>query len=111
MLSGELCQGSAVVSHTIAEFVTVNRPRRCRDDCLDIGRQSVPLGLVDEQIKGSRRLLKELALLSDKVLKEHASKDQLSEEILNSITEFRKNAVGLAAVQMQPYLAARSAVV
>jgi len=58
----------------------------------------------------SDELLKELALLSDNVLKEHASKDKLSEEILNSITEFRKNAAGLAAVQLQPYLAARSAV-
>ena len=59
----------------------------------------------------SDELLKELAVLSDNVLKEHASKDKLSEEILNSITEFRKNAVGLAAVQMQPYLAARFAVI
>ena len=56
-------------------------------------------------------LLKELAILSDEVLRDHASKDKLSEEILNSITKFRKNAVGLAAVQMQPYLAARSAVI
>jgi TRAP-type mannitol/chloroaromatic compound transport system substrate-binding protein len=56
-------------------------------------------------------LLKELAVLSDEVLREHASKDKHGEEILNSITEFRTNAVGLAAVQMQPYLAARSAVI
>ena len=55
-------------------------------------------------------LLKELALLSDEVVKEHASKEKLSEEILNSITEFRKNAASLAAVQLQPYLAARSAI-
>ena len=35
-------------------------------------------------------LLKELALLSDKVVREHASKDKLSEEILNSITRIPK---------------------
>jgi TRAP-type mannitol/chloroaromatic compound transport system substrate-binding protein len=55
-------------------------------------------------------LLKELALLSDEVVREYASKDKLSEEILNSINEFRKNAASLAAVQLQPYLAARSAI-
>ena len=54
-------------------------------------------------------LLEELALLSDKVVREQASKDKLSEEILNSIIEFRKNAVNLAAVSLEPYLAARSA--
>ncbi len=55
-------------------------------------------------------LLKELALLSDEVVREQASKDKLSEEILNSIIDFRGNAVNLAAVQLQPYLAARSAI-
>jgi len=55
-------------------------------------------------------LLKELSHLSEKVVREHASKDKLSEEILNSIIEFRKNAAGLAAVSLQPYLTARSAI-
>ena len=56
-------------------------------------------------------LLKELALLSDKVVREQASKDKLSEEILNSITEFRRSAAKLAAIQLQPYLTARSAII
>ena len=55
-------------------------------------------------------LLKELALLSDEVVRESASKDKLSEEILNSIIEFRKNAANLAAISLEPYLAARSAI-
>ncbi len=55
-------------------------------------------------------LLKELALLSEEVVREQASKDKLSEEILNSIIEFRKNAVNLAAISLEPYLAARSAI-
>jgi TRAP-type mannitol/chloroaromatic compound transport system substrate-binding protein len=55
-------------------------------------------------------LLKELAPLSDKVVRERASKDKLSEEILNNITEFRKSVASLAAVQLQPYLAARYAI-
>ncbi len=55
-------------------------------------------------------LLKELALLSDEVVREHASKDKLSEEILNSIIEFRKKAANLAAISLEPYLAARSAI-
>ena len=55
-------------------------------------------------------LLKELALLSDKVVREHASKDKLSEEILNSIIEFRKSAANWAAISEQPYLVARSAI-
>ena len=55
-------------------------------------------------------LLKELAFHSDKVVREHASKDKLSEEILNSVTEFRKIAANWTAISEQPYLAARSAV-
>jgi TRAP-type mannitol/chloroaromatic compound transport system substrate-binding protein len=55
-------------------------------------------------------LLKELAGLSEKVVRERASKDKLSEEILNSIIEFRKNAASLAAISLEPYLATRSAV-
>jgi TRAP-type mannitol/chloroaromatic compound transport system substrate-binding protein len=55
-------------------------------------------------------LLKELAFLSEKVVREHASKDKLSEEILNSIIEFRKGAASLAAISLQPYLTARSAI-
>jgi len=55
-------------------------------------------------------LLKELALLSDEVVSEQASKDKLSEEILNSIIEFRKGAANWAAISLQPYLAARSAI-
>ncbi|MGA7279227.1 MAG: TRAP transporter substrate-binding protein [Desulfocapsaceae bacterium] len=55
-------------------------------------------------------LLKELALLSDEVVREQASKDKLSEEILNSIIEFRKGAANWAAISLQPYLAARSAI-
>ena len=56
-------------------------------------------------------LLEELALLSDKVVREHASKDKLSEEILNSIIEFRKNAANLAGVSLEPYLSARAAII
>ena len=55
-------------------------------------------------------LLKELAILSDKVVREQASKDKLSEEILDSIIGFRKNAANLAAISLGPYLAARSAI-
>ena len=55
-------------------------------------------------------LLKELAILSDKVVREQASKDKLSEEILDSIIGFRKNAGNLAAISLGPYLAARSAI-
>ena len=55
-------------------------------------------------------LLKELAPLSEKVVREHASKDKLSEEILNSIIEFRKSAANWAAISEQPYLVARSAI-
>ena len=55
-------------------------------------------------------LLKELALLSDKVVREHASQEKLSEEILTSIIEFRKNAAKWAAVSEQPYLEARSTI-
>jgi len=55
-------------------------------------------------------LLKELAPLSEKVVREHASKDKLSEEILNSIIEFRKSAANWTAISLQPYLAARSAI-
>jgi TRAP-type mannitol/chloroaromatic compound transport system substrate-binding protein len=55
-------------------------------------------------------LLKELAPLSEKVLRERASKDKLSEEILNSIIEFRKSAASWTAISLQPYLAARSAI-
>ena len=55
-------------------------------------------------------LLKELAPLSAEVLREQASRDKLSEEILNSIIEFRRNAANWAAVSEQPYLAARSAI-
>ena len=58
----------------------------------------------------SDELLKELAFLSDNVVREYASQDKLSEEILNSITEFRKGAANLAAIQLQPYLTARSAI-
>jgi len=76
--------------------------------CLSVPDQVPEVSLLVFQI-GLLDLL-ELPLLSDNVLKERASKDKLGEEILNSITEFRKNAVGLAAVQLQPYLAARSAV-
>lgn len=56
-------------------------------------------------------MLKELAVLSDQVVREQASKDKQSEEILNSITEFRKIAANLAAVSLEPYLAARCAIV
>jgi len=55
-------------------------------------------------------LLKELSHLSEKVVREHASKDKLSEEILSSIIEFRKSAASLAAISLQPYLTARSAI-
>ncbi len=55
-------------------------------------------------------LLKELSPLSEKVVREHASKDKLSEEILNSIIEFRKSAASWAAISLQPYLTARSAI-
>ena len=55
-------------------------------------------------------LLKELADLSEKVVRERASKDKLSEEILNSIIEFRKSAANWTAISLQPYLAARSAI-
>jgi TRAP-type mannitol/chloroaromatic compound transport system substrate-binding protein len=55
-------------------------------------------------------LLKELADLSEKVLRERASKDKLSEEVLNSIVEFRKSAASWTAISLQPYLTARSAI-
>jgi TRAP-type mannitol/chloroaromatic compound transport system substrate-binding protein len=83
--------------------------------CYRMARNSAALakltGEHDVQLKQfPDELLKELALLSDEVVREHAAKDKLSEEILNSIVEFRKNAANLAAIQLQPYLVARSAI-
>jgi TRAP-type mannitol/chloroaromatic compound transport system substrate-binding protein len=55
-------------------------------------------------------MLKELANVSEQMLRERASKDKLSEEVLNSIMDFRKNATGWTAISLQPYLAARAAI-
>jgi TRAP-type mannitol/chloroaromatic compound transport system substrate-binding protein len=56
------------------------------------------------------KVLKELARLSEQILRERASKDKLTNEVLNSIMRFRKEASGWSAVTLQPYLAARAGV-
>jgi TRAP-type mannitol/chloroaromatic compound transport system substrate-binding protein len=55
-------------------------------------------------------VLKELARLSEEILRERASRDRLTEEVLNSIMRFRKEASDWSAVTLNPYLAAREAV-
>lgn len=105
-------QSSKVRAVITASASAINSRRLCDRDA----RNSVALTkLTGEQGVQLRpfpdELLKELALLSEKVVKEHASKDKLSEEILNSIVEFRKSAANWAAISLQPYLAARSATI
>jgi len=89
----------------------INSRRLCDRDARNSAALTKLIGEHGVQLKQfPDELLKELALLSDKVVREHASKDKLSEEILNSIMEFRKSAANWAAISLQPYLVARSAI-
>ena len=104
-------QSSEVKAVITAASAAVNSRKLCyrmASNCAALAKLTGEHGVQLKQFPDE--LIKELALLSDKVVREHAAKDKLGEEILNSITEFRMNAAGLAAVQLQPYLAARSAV-
>jgi TRAP-type mannitol/chloroaromatic compound transport system substrate-binding protein len=52
-------------------------------------------------------VLRELAKVSDQILRERASQDKLSQEIFDSIMQFRKKASPWAMVSLQPFLKAR----
>jgi TRAP-type mannitol/chloroaromatic compound transport system substrate-binding protein len=104
-------QSSEVRAVITAAAAAINNRRLC---CRDANNSAALTKLTGEHGVQLRpfpdELLKELALLSDKVVGEQASKDKLSEEILNSIVEFRKSAANWAAISEQPYLVARSAI-
>jgi TRAP-type mannitol/chloroaromatic compound transport system substrate-binding protein len=55
------------------------------------------------------RVLKELAEVSDQILMERASQDDLSQEVFDSLMQFRQNASQWAMVSLQPFLKARGA--
>ena len=104
-------QSPKVKAVITAAAATINNRRLCDRDARNI---SALTKLTDEhgvQLKEfPDELLKELALLSDKIVREHAANDKLSEEIFNSIMDFRKSAANWSAISVQPYLAARSAI-
>jgi len=52
-------------------------------------------------------VLKKLAKVSYQIMKQHASQDKLSQEVFDSIMEFKDKASSWAMVSLQPYLAAR----
>jgi TRAP-type mannitol/chloroaromatic compound transport system substrate-binding protein len=102
-------------SSKIRAVITAAAAINSRILCYRVARNSAALAKLTSEHGVQLRqfpdeLLKELAHLSEKVLRERASKDKLSEEILNSIIEFRKSAASWAAISLQPYLAARSAI-
>ena len=104
-------QSSQVRAVITAAAAAINNRILCYRDA----RNSTALAKLtsehDVQLKQfSDELLKELALLSDRVVREQAAQDKLSEEILTSVVEFRKNAAKWAAISEQPYLVARSAI-
>ena len=104
-------QSSKVRAVITAAAAAINSRRLCDRVARNMAALTKLTGEHDVQLRQfPDELLKELALLSEKVVLEDASKDKLSEEILNSIIEFRKSAANLAAISLQPYLAARSAI-
>jgi TRAP-type mannitol/chloroaromatic compound transport system substrate-binding protein len=52
-------------------------------------------------------VLKELANVSDQTLRERASRDKLSQEVFDSIMQFRQKASRWAMVSLVPFLKAR----
>jgi TRAP-type mannitol/chloroaromatic compound transport system substrate-binding protein len=54
-------------------------------------------------------VLRELAKVSDQILRERASQDKLSQEVFDSIIQFRQKASPWAMVSLQPFLRARGA--
>ena len=52
-------------------------------------------------------VIRELATVSDQILRERASKDKLSQEVFDSITQFKQKASPWAMVSLQPFLRAR----
>lgn len=52
-------------------------------------------------------VLKVLARVSDQILRERASQDELSQEILDSIMQFRQQAITWSMVSHQPFLKTR----
>jgi len=53
-------------------------------------------------------VLRELAKVSDQIMRERASQDKLSQEVFDSIVQFRQKASPWAMVSLQPFLGARS---
>jgi TRAP-type mannitol/chloroaromatic compound transport system substrate-binding protein len=54
-------------------------------------------------------VLRTLASVSDRILRERAAQDQLSQDVFDSIMQFRQNASRWAMVSLQPFLTARGA--
>jgi TRAP-type mannitol/chloroaromatic compound transport system substrate-binding protein len=58
----------------------------------------------------SSEMLQKFRQISDKILQGQASKDSLTQEVLNSIWRFQKEASGWSMVSLQSFLNARNKV-